>query len=82
MVLVLSLGLTGCGSDAPAEGPGEEVEEGADLSDDVIRIGVFQPITGANAAGGALEVEGAKLANEMYPEVLGKKVELVIAVQI
>ncbi len=79
MVLVLSLGLTGCGSDAPAEGPGEEVEEGADLSDDVIRIGVFQPITGANAAGGALEVEGAKLANEMYPEVLGKKVELVIA---
>lgn len=45
---------------------------------DVIKIGVFEPITGANAAGGALEVEGVKLANKLYPEVLGKKVELVI----
>ncbi|NLM36840.1 MAG: ABC transporter substrate-binding protein [Firmicutes bacterium] len=45
----------------------------------VIKIGVFEPITGANAAGGQLEVEGVKLANKLYPEVLGKKVELVIA---
>ena len=44
----------------------------------VIRIGVFEPMTGANAAGGAMEVEGIKLANQLYPEVLGKKVELVI----
>jgi branched-chain amino acid transport system substrate-binding protein len=47
-------------------------------NDDVIKIGVFEPMTGANAAGGAMEVEGIKLANELYPEVLGKKVELVI----
>ncbi len=45
----------------------------------VIKIGVFEPITGANAAGGQLEVEGIQLANKLYPEVLGKKVELVIA---
>ncbi|PHV71582.1 branched-chain amino acid ABC transporter substrate-binding protein [Sporanaerobium hydrogeniformans] len=45
----------------------------------VIKIGVFEPLTGANAAGGELEVEGIKLANKLYPEVLGKKVELVIA---
>ncbi|MDV3429082.1 MAG: ABC transporter substrate-binding protein [Bacillota bacterium] len=44
----------------------------------VIKIGVMEPITGANAAGGALELEGIKLANKLYPEVLGKKVELVI----
>ena len=44
-----------------------------------IKIGVFEPMTGANAAGGELEVEGVKLANKLYPEVLGKKVELVIA---
>ncbi len=44
----------------------------------VIKIGVFEPLTGANAAGGELEVEGIKMANEMYPEVLGKKIELVI----
>lgn len=78
MLLVLSLGLTGCSNDAPVDTEGETAED-VDLSDDVIRIGVFEPITGANAAGGALEVEGAKLANELYPEVLGKKVELVIA---
>lgn len=46
---------------------------------DVIKIGVFEPLTGANAAGGELEVEGMKLANKLYPTVLGKKVELVIA---
>lgn len=35
-------------------------------------------MTGANAAGGALEIEGVKLANKLYPEVLGKKIELVV----
>ncbi len=49
----------------------------------VIKIGVFEPMTGANAAGGAMEVEGIKLANELYPTVTvgGKeyKIELVIA---
>jgi len=51
-------------------------------SSDTIKIGVFEPMTGANAAGGALEIEGIKLANELYPTVTvdGKeyKVELVI----
>jgi branched-chain amino acid transport system substrate-binding protein len=45
---------------------------------DVIKIGVFEPLTGAYAAGGELEIEGIKIANDLYPEVLGKKVELVI----
>ncbi|MBQ9494802.1 MAG: ABC transporter substrate-binding protein [Treponema sp.] len=51
-------------------------------SSDIIKIGVFEPMTGANAAGGALEVEGIRLANELFPTVTvdGKeyKVELVI----
>lgn len=50
---------------------------------DVIKIGVFEPMTGANAAGGAMEVEGIRLANELNPTVTvgGKtyKVELVVA---
>ncbi|AEC02103.1 ABC transporter substrate-binding protein [Parasphaerochaeta coccoides] len=45
---------------------------------DVIKIGVFEPMTGANAAGGIMELEGIQLANELYPTVLGKKVELII----
>jgi len=55
---------------------------GRQAADDVIKIGVFQPLTGANAAGGALEVEGIRLAHELNPtvDVAGKtyKVELVI----
>ncbi len=46
---------------------------------DTIKIGVFEPLTGANAAGGEAEVEGVKIANKLYPTVLGKKVELVVA---
>ena len=34
-----------------------------------VKFGVFEPLTGANAGGGALEVEGVKLANELYPTV-------------
>ena len=48
-----------------------------------IKLGVFEPMTGANAAGGAMEVEGIKLANELYPTVkVGDreyKIELVLA---
>lgn len=48
-----------------------------------VKFGVFEPLTGANAGGGALEVEGIKLANELYPTVTvgGKeyKIELAIA---
>jgi branched-chain amino acid transport system substrate-binding protein len=43
-----------------------------------IKIGVFEPLTGANSAGGTDETEGVRLANALYPEVLGKKVELVV----
>jgi branched-chain amino acid transport system substrate-binding protein len=44
----------------------------------VIKIGVFEPLTGANASGGEFEVRGIKLAHKLYPEVLGKKIELII----
>lgn len=60
--------LAGCGN-----GGGGAEDEGP------IKIGIFEPITGANAAGGALEVEGFLLAHELRPEVLGRPVELVTA---
>lgn len=70
VLLAVSVVFTGCAKPAaPAEG--------GDAAD-VIKLGVFEPMTGANAAGGALEIEGIKLANKLYPEVLGKKVELII----
>lgn len=51
----------------------------ANVDSDVVKIGVFEPMTGSSAAGGQLEVEGIKLANKLYPTVLGKKVELVFS---
>ncbi|MFA9423410.1 MAG: ABC transporter substrate-binding protein [Sedimentibacter sp.] len=47
-------------------------------SSDVIKIGVFEPLTGENGGGGMQELDGIKYANKMYPEVLGRKIELVI----
>ena len=75
-VMTLSVALTGCGGGNTQE-PAKETAGNA-AAKDVIKIGVFEPLTGNNAAGGQLEVEGVKLANKLYPEVLGKKVELVI----
>lgn len=48
-------------------------------SDDTIRIGVYEPMSGSDKEQGQLEVQGIELAHQLYPEVLGKKVELVYA---
>lgn len=76
--LMLVIGsLAGCSSNnAPSNGNGGSSSGGA--SSDVIKIGVFEPMTGASAAGGQMTVDGIKLAHEKIGEVLGKKVELVI----
>ncbi|MCJ7789290.1 MAG: ABC transporter substrate-binding protein, partial [Candidatus Atribacteria bacterium] len=50
----------------------------AALADDVVKIGIFEPITGAMAVGGALCMQGYELAQEQKPTVLGKKVELIL----
>ncbi len=71
LALVAGGALVGCGKSTDTGGDSGD-------SSDVIKIGVFEPMTGANAAGGEMTVEGIKLANETKGEVLGKKVELVI----
>ncbi|MCQ4636149.1 ABC transporter substrate-binding protein [Anaerovorax odorimutans] len=48
-------------------------------ADDTIRIGVYEPMSGADKQQGELEVQGIELAHELYPKVLGKKVELIYA---
>lgn len=76
--LVMSTALSGCGKSASTSTSSSGSSGGGSGQGDTIKVGVFEPMTGANAAGGALEIEGMKLANKMYPEVLGKKVELVL----
>jgi branched-chain amino acid transport system substrate-binding protein len=70
LAMTTTFTLAGCSKSA---------DTNANVDSDVIKIGVFEPMTGANAAGGQLEVEGVKLANKLYPTVNGKKVELVFA---
>lgn len=51
---------------------------GSAFAAEEIRIGVYEPMTGQNAFGGQLTVEGIKLAHEQVAEVLGRPVKLFI----
>ena len=51
---------------------------GTAVAADTIKIGVYLPLTGRTAFGGQLELEGVQMAHKELPELLGKKVELVI----
>ena len=48
------------------------------LAQEEIRIGVYLPLTGQNAFGGQLELDGIKLAHQEMPKALGKEVKLFI----
>lgn len=73
VVLVFSL-LVGCTQKGTTNTNGDSSNEG----DEVIKIGVFEPMTGASAAGGEMTVDGINLAYKKVSEVLGKKVQLII----
>ncbi len=54
------------------------VTAGMAMAAETVKIGVYLPITGGNAIGGQLELDGVKLAHQQYPTVDGKKIELVV----
>ncbi len=70
VIMIAALAVTGCGQKAD--------DQNQSAAPEVIKVGVYEPLTGTNAAGGQMTLEGIKLANQLYPEVLGKKVELVV----
>ncbi len=71
LTLICALSFVACSQNAtPGAG-------GAASGDDVIKIGIFEPLTGGNAAGGQMELEGIKAAHSIKGEVLGKKIVLV-----
>lgn len=45
---------------------------------DTVRMGIYLPLTGQNAFGGQLELEGVQMAHKETPTVLGKTVELFV----
>ncbi|WP_051280549.1 ABC transporter substrate-binding protein [Anaerovorax odorimutans] len=48
-------------------------------TEEKVRIGVFEPLSGENKEQGELEKTGIELAHELYSKALGKEVELVYA---
>lgn len=87
VLVLLAAVIAGCapqdnatdGGDTATEGAGDAVEGGD--SDKVVKIGIFQPVTGENGGGGFQEVLGSRYANQLHPtvEINGEeyKVELV-----
>jgi len=50
----------------------------AQAAEPPIKIGIYLPLTGDNAFGGQLELEGIQLAHKEFPTALGRPVELVV----
>ena len=67
LALVMALGLVACGSKDTA-GDSSDPGTAAD-GEKVVRIGVFEPLTGDNGAGGKQEVLGMQYANYVQPTV-------------
>ena len=76
ILLVFSLAtVTGCSTfDNFSEA---FLSEGA--ADDIVQIGIFEPLSGSDEEAGRLEVMGIELAHKLYPTVMGKQVELIYA---
>ena len=67
LALVMALGLVACGS---KDTTGDSSDPGAAADGEkVVRIGVFEPLTGDNGAGGKQEVLGMQYANYVQPTV-------------
>ncbi|MBR5640872.1 MAG: ABC transporter substrate-binding protein [Firmicutes bacterium] len=75
LVLALAFPLSGCTTYKNFHAAFFE----KDKEQEVITIGVFEPQTGSDAAEAAEEIRGIELAHELYPEVMGKRVDLLYA---
>jgi len=73
VVLIISL-LGGCATF-------ENFEQGfiAKKTEDVVRFGIYQPLSGTDKESAEMEIRGIELAHKLFPQALGKDVELIYA---
>lgn len=79
LVLIVSM-LTGCTTFNNFKNAFFSDDSGTtnvEKSDKTIKIGVYEPLSGAYRSAGNEEKLGIELAHELYPEVLGRKIELI-----
>lgn len=70
MALAMTLSLAACGEEATGGASGSGAASGgASGSNPVLKIGVFEPSSGDNGAGGKQEVLGMQYANQVVPTV-------------
>ena len=61
LALVMALGLVACGGDSG--------NEGGDGGEKIVKVGVYEPQTGDNGAGGKQEILGMQYGNYVKPTV-------------
>ena len=65
LALVMALSLAACGS----KDNGQQPSDGDASGDKVVKIGIFEPTSGQNGAGGKKEILGIEYANTIKPTV-------------
>lgn len=76
-VMVL-LSLTGCGLTTFDNFKAAFIDKEKN-KEEVVQIGVLEPVTGADSVNAQYEIRGMQLANKVHPVVHGKKIELVFS---
>ncbi|NCB42387.1 MAG: hypothetical protein EOM59_07175 [Clostridia bacterium] len=78
MILIMTTSLLFTGCDTYDNFLAEFFQKGAKETV-TVKVGVFEPLTGADAEAASEEIKGIELAHDIYSEVLGLPVELVYA---
>ncbi|HPW00329.1 MAG TPA: amino acid ABC transporter substrate-binding protein, partial [Oscillospiraceae bacterium] len=69
LILVLSLGACGTPESGETGESGSSVAEQPESGNPVVKIGIFEPASGDNGAGGKQETLGVEYANSVSPTV-------------
>ena len=69
LALVMALSLAACGGSSSSGSSGSDSQSSAASGNKVVKIGVFEPQTGDNGAGGKQEILGMQYANYVQPTV-------------
>jgi len=74
ILLIVSTFFTGC---ATFDRFSERFIDEGNTDGKTVKIGIFNPLPGEYEEDAKYEIQGIELAHDLYPEILGKKVELV-----
>ena len=77
IALIMAIALVSLCSCTTFDSFKTEFITGHEGSDKIVKIGIFEPMSGADKEKAQAEIDGILLAHSLYPTVDGKKVELI-----